>query len=223
MSPRTALVAGGSGLVGGHCLRRLLEDAHYDRVVAVGRRELPLQHPTLTQHVIDFDRLGAADGATIPAADDVFCCLGTTMKKAGSEAGFRLVDFTYIVSLASQALAAGAKQFLLVSSLGAGPKSPLFYNQVKGETEEAIVKLPFAGRYIFRPSLLKGDRPEHRPAERFGLAVTSGIGLALVGPLRRYRPIEASTVAAAMVRVAHQAPGGVVVYASDTIERLGQD
>ena len=219
---RTALVAGATGLVGGHCLTRLLDEPAYDQVIAIGRRALPRQHAKLVQRVIDFDRLGAL-GAEFPTADDVFCCLGTTMKRAGSREAFRQVDFVYVVGLASQALQHGAKQFLLVSALGASPKSPLFYNQVKGEAEEAVTALPFEGRYMVRPSLLTGDRPEHRPAERFGLAVASGVSLALVGPLRKYRPIQAATVAKAMVRLAIQAPGGVRIYESDELERLGAD
>jgi len=216
---KTALIAGATGLVGGHCLALLLDEPAYGRVIAVGRRALALQHPKLVHHVIDFDRLGAA-GTEFPAADDVFCCLGTTMKRAGTQSAFRQVDFVYVVGLASQALQHGAKQFLLVSALGASPKSPLFYNQVKGEAEEAVTRLPFEGRYMIRPSLLAGDRPEHRPAERFGLAVASGVSLALVGPLRKYRPILAATVAKAMVRVAVTAPGGVRIYESDELEEL---
>lgn len=219
---RTALVAGATGLVGGHCLTQLLDEPVFDRVIAIGRRELPRQHPKLVQRVIDFDRLGAL-GVDFPAADDVFCCLGTTMKRAGSQEAFRQVDFVYVVGLASQALQHGAKQFLLVSSVGASPKSPLFYSQVKGETEEAVTALPFVGRYMIRPSLLTGDRPGHRPAERFGLAVASGVSLALVGPLRKYRPIQAATVAKAMVRLAIQAPGGVRIYESDELEQLAAD
>lgn len=218
---KTALVAGASGLVGGHCLARLLDEPAYGRVVALVRRELPVTHAKLEQRVTDFDRLGAA-GVSFPASDDVFCCLGTTMKRAGSQGAFRQVDFVYVVGIASQALQHGAKQFLLVSALGASPKSPIFYNQVKGEAEGAIVRLPFEGRYVFRPSLLAGDRPEHRPAERFGLAVASGVSLALVGPMRKYRPIAAATVAEAMVRVALAAPRGVKIFESDEIERLAR-
>ena len=216
---RTALIAGATGLVGGHCLELLLAEPGYAQVIALVRRALSVSHPKLEQRITDFERLGAA-GAPFPAPDDVFCCLGTTMKQAGSKAAFRLVDFTYVVSLANRALGQGATQFLLVSALGANPKSPIFYYQVKGEAEEAIGGLPFRGRYLFRPSLLTGDRPEHRPAERFGLAVASGVSLALVGPLRRYRPIAAATVARGMVRVAAAAPGGLKVVESDEIERL---
>jgi len=222
MANRIALIAGASGLVGSECLTRLLNHPRYERVIALVRRPLPTAHAKLDQRVVDFGALETL--ADFPHADDVFCCLGTTMKKAGgSEQAFRQVDYVYVVALAKGALAAGAKQFLLVSAIGASIKSPIFYNRVKGETEETIARVGFTGCYIFRPSILAGDRPEHRPAERLGLAVASGVSLALVGPLRKYRPIEAATVAEAMVRVALRAQGGVNVFASDVIERLAQE
>ena len=183
------------------------------------RRPLPHTNQKLEQHIVDFDRLGAA-GTECPAADDVFCCLGTTMKRAGSRPAFRQVDFTYVVSLAGLALGRGAKQFLLVSSLGANPNSPVFYSRVKGETEAAVTALPFEGRQIFRPSILLGERAEHRPGERAGIVVMRGLSFALQGPLRKYRPIGADTVARAMVRVALAAPRGVNIFESSEIERL---
>jgi uncharacterized protein YbjT (DUF2867 family) len=216
---KTALIAGAAGLVGSRCLARLLDDPAYERVLALVRRPLPQTDRKLAQHIVDFDRLGAA-GTEFPAADDVFCCLGTTMKRAGSEAAFRQVDFTYVVSLAGLALGRGAKQFLLVSSLGANPNSRVFYSRVKGETEAAVTALPFEGRQIFRPSILLGERAEHRAGERAGIVVMRGLSFALQGPLRNYRPIGADTVARAMVKVAHTAPRGVNVFESSEIERL---
>jgi uncharacterized protein YbjT (DUF2867 family) len=127
---RIALLAGASGLVGSRCLARLLGETQYTRVITLTRRPLPHDDPKLEQRVVEFDRLGTV-GVEVPRATDVFCCLGTTMRQAGSEAAFRQVDFTYVVSLASMALGAGARQFLLVSSLGASPKSRIFYSRVK--------------------------------------------------------------------------------------------
>lgn len=126
-----------------------------------------------------------------------------------------------MVALASQALARGARQFLLVSSLGANPRSRIFYSRVKGETEAAVSALPFEGRQIFRPSILTGERSEHRTGERLGIALMRGAAVAMFGPLRKYRPIAEATVAAAMVRVALRAPPGVNICESDEIERLG--
>jgi uncharacterized protein YbjT (DUF2867 family) len=220
MTERTALLAGATGLVGGHCLERLLAEPAYTRVITLGRRPLDRADPKLEQRVVELNRLGVV-GFEFPRAADVFCCLGTTLKQAGSEAAFRQVDFTFVVSLASLALGACAQQFLLVSSLGASPTSRIFYSRVKGETEAAVSALPFEGRQIFRPSILVGERSEHRRGESIGVAVMRGTAFAMVGPLRKYRPIGAATVAEAMVRVALRAPRGIHVYESDEIERLG--
>jgi uncharacterized protein YbjT (DUF2867 family) len=217
---RVALLAGASGLVGSQCLKRLLGEPGYARVITLTRRLLPHDDPKLEQRVVEFDRLGAA-GVDFPRATDVFCCLGTTMRQAGSEAAFRQVDFTYVVSLASLSLGAGARQFLLVSSLGASPKSRIFYSRVKGETEAAVAALSFEARQIFRPSILVGERGERRAGEAIGAAVMRGAASAMLGPLRKYRPIAAATVAEAMVRVALRAPRGITVYESDEIQRLG--
>ena len=220
MTERTALLAGATGLVGGHCLTRLLAEPAYTRVITVGRRRTGRADSRLEQRVVELDQLGTA-GFEFPRATDVFCCLGTTMKQAGSEAAFRQVDFTFVVSLAGLALGSGAQQFLLVSSLGASPTSRIFYSRVKGETEAAVTALPFAGRQIFRPSILMGERAERRAGESLGSAVMRGTAFAMVGPLRKYRPIAAATVAEAMVRVALRAPRGINIYESDEIERLG--
>ncbi len=216
VTTRTALVAGASGLVGGHLLDLLLEDQGYAAVTVLVRRELPRAHRRLAQHLVDYDRLDR----TLPRADDVFCCLGTTMKRAGSADAFRKVDFTYVERLARLAWQHRARQFLLVTALSADQRSRVFYSRVKGEVEEAVRKVPFDAVHIFRPSLLLGHRRESRPAERLAMLAGGALGFLLVGPLARYRPIPARTVAAAMMRVAKEAARGVHVYQSDRIRAL---
>jgi len=217
MSRRTALLAGATGLVGGHVLRVLLADEAYQKITVLSRRGLPLTSPKLQQRLIDFDHLADLD---VPKVDDVFCCLGTTIKKAGSQEAFRKVDYGYVEALARVAARAGAKQFLLVSAIGANSKSRVFYSRVKGETEAAVQAVGFAGTHIFRPSLLLGDRAESRPAERLGIVVGRAVAFAFVGSLRKYRPIAAATVAAAMVRAAKKARPGVHVYTfGEMVER----
>lgn len=217
---RTALVAGASGLVGGHVLRCLLEDPEYERVTVLARRDLPIAHKKLEQRVLAFDRL--AQMADFPRVHDVFCCLGTTIKRAGSQEAFRKVDHALVVELARVAVRHRASQFLLVTALGADPRSRLFYNRVKGEVEEAVRRFAFDAIHIFRPSLLLGKRTESRPAERMAVMVSPLIAWAFVGPLARYRPIKAERVARAMVRTARQATRGVHVHESDEIRRLGR-
>jgi uncharacterized protein YbjT (DUF2867 family) len=212
---RTALLAGATGLVGSHVLAPLLADADWSHVVTVGRRITPLRHEKLEQRMLD---LGALDAvADLPRVDDVFCCLGTTIKQAGSQQAFRRVDHDYVVGLARAGLRAGATQFLLVSAVGADAESRLFYSRIKGETEAAIRKLPYRAIQIFRPSLLLGERAEFRLGERIAMLGAPIMALLLPGRLRRYRPILAADVARAMVRVAREAPRGPNVFEYDAM------
>lgn len=213
---RTALLAGATGLVGSHVLRQLLADAppHWSRVVTVGRRTTPLQHDKLEQRIMDLDALATLGDLR---ADDVFCCLGTTIKQAGSQDAFRRVDHDYVVALAGAGLRAGATQFLLVSAIGADPASRVFYSRVKGEAEAAVRRLPYRGVQIFQPSLLLGERAEFRVGERIATLLAPVASLVLAGPLRRYRPIQAATVARAMVQIAKEAPRGPNVFEYDAM------
>lgn len=215
---RTALLAGATGLVGGHCLQLLLENDNYERVVTIGRGQIETRHQKHVHHVIDFDRITAY--RNLIRGDDVFCCLGTTMKKAGSKEAFRKVDFHYPVALGEMALANGSDHYLLVSSIGASAGSRFFYTRVKGETEQALQALSYPALSIFRPSLLTGERREKRPGERFTEKTFDLFSFLLRGPLQVYRPLEARAVAAAMVRVAVDHPEGLNIYDSDRIRTL---
>jgi uncharacterized protein YbjT (DUF2867 family) len=211
------LVAGASGLVGSALVRRLLAGAAGPEVVSVARRPLGLSSPRLVEVVADFARLGET---TVPPAGAAFCALGTTMAKAGSEGAFRAVDLDAVVAFARLARRAGAARFLLVSALGADPASRVLYNRVKGEAEEAVKGLGFAGVALFRPSLLLGDRAESRPAERAAIVASGLFSWAMAGPLARWKPVPADSVAAAMLAVAGGALGGVRVVENDEIHAL---
>lgn len=215
MSDRTALVLGASGLVGGHVLRRLAADARWTRVVTLGRRPLPTAGPTHEDHVVDFDRLG--EQAELFACDDLVCCLGTTIRTAGSQEAFRRVDLEIPFEAAQLAHTAGATQVALVSALGADAGSRIFYNRTKGEAEAAVGRVGFEGVQIFRPSLLAGDRDEVRVAERVGQVVLGALAPVLRGPLAPLRPTEADDVAAAIVAVLADRPPGAHVYEPDAI------
>ena len=212
---RTALLAGATGLVGSQVLDYLLADPHWSRVVTVGRRTTSQRHDKLEQRVLDLGELETV--SDLPHVDDVFCCLGTTIKRAGSQPAFRLVDHAFVVGLARAGLRAGATQFLLVSAIGADPDSRVFYSRVKGETEAAVRRLPYRGIQIFRPSLLLGERPEFRLGERIAMLSAPVLRVLLVGRLRRYRPIQAAMVARAMVNIAHESPRGPNVFEYDAM------
>ena len=218
MSGRTAIVAGASGLVGGHCLRRLLASGLHEHVVAFVRGPLNVTHKRLEQRTVDFERLGRM--SAFPRVQDVFCCLGTTMKKAGSEAAFRKVDYEYVVRLAETSRRTGADHFYLVSAIGADPKSRVFYSRVKGEAEDSVAKLAFAGVHIFRPSFLIGRRLERRLGEAAGIAAARLVSGFFFGPARKYRPIKADTVARAMIVIAREGSPGAHIYYADEMEGL---
>jgi uncharacterized protein YbjT (DUF2867 family) len=199
---RSAVIAGASGLVGGLLLEKLLASSAYREVVSLGRRALPVTHDKLRQVTVDFAALDGLD--PFPAVDDVFSCLGTTIKKAGSKEAFYAVDHDAVVALGRAARAAGAKQMLHVSSLGADPTSSIFYSRVKGETERDVAALDFQATFAFRPSIIDGERAESRTGERIGLAVTR-----LLAPvLGKYRPTPASGIADAMIREAAASKSG---------------
>jgi uncharacterized protein YbjT (DUF2867 family) len=221
MEARSALLLGATGLVGGHVLDLLLEDPAYGSVVTLGRRAAPREHPRLRQETVDFSRLHNVSDRI--RAQDVFCCLGTTIRAAGSREAFRRVDLDYPRAAAEAAARNGAERFLLVSAMGADPDSSIFYNRVKGEAEEAVRTLPFQEVVILRPSLLLGERAEHRPGEALAQRLAPKLAWLLAGPLRKYRPVEARAVAAAMVRLAKAGGRGVRVVESDAIQALGDE
>lgn len=217
---KTALIVGATGLVGKNCLYQLLETKEYSRVIALVRKPLAIKHHQLEQVIVDFDQLEHyKDKMT---ADDVFCCLGTTIGVAGSQENFRKVDFDYPLQVAEICLKNGAQQFLLVSAMGANAASSIFYNKVKGEIENAIDKLNYSSLQIFQPSLLLGNRKEVRVGELIGKVVMKGLGFLFIGPLKKYKAIEAETVAKAMVKAALQANKGKRVFQSDEIASLGK-
>lgn len=214
-SQKTALIAGASGLIGSQLLTLLLASDRYAKVIVVGRRPVPQVHPKLEQRVLDFDQLEQHALALI--ADDVYCCLGTTMRQAGSKEAFYKVDYLYVVKLAALTAGNFAAQFLVVSAMGADPDSRFYYNRVKGEMEDAVRKTPFRVIHFFRPSLLLGARSEKRLGEQIGAVLLGILRPLLLGPLRKYQPVAAATVARAMLRAAEEDGGGVRVHLSDEI------
>lgn len=211
---RVALVAGATGLVGREILAALLADKTYGAVHSVGRRSLPLQHPKLVQHIVDFKAMPA-----LPKVDDCFIALGTTIKVAGSQAAFRAVDFESVQAVARAALAAGATKTGAVSAMGADPKSSVFYNRIKGEMEAALSATGFQCLVFARPSMLAGHRQAlhqpARPGERIGLWLMQGLKPLIPS---NYRAIEARDVAHALVRAVKKGKPGVHTLLSGAMQ-----
>lgn len=204
------LLAGATGLVGGHCLTQLLADEDIGRVTVFTRRPLARTDPKLTTQVVDFDHLDRHAEAI--DADIALCCLGTTHRIAGSPEAFAKVDHIYVAELARLAAARGIPRFALVSAVGADPGSPVFYNRIKGRAEAAVSELPFRAVHILRPSLLLGKRPEPRPVEDWSKPLAPLWSLFLWGSFSRYRPVAAEIVATRMVELAKSDQEGVHVH-----------
>jgi len=208
---RTALLVGATGLIGAFVLKRLLESAHYQRVTVWVRRPIQTKHPKLTVEVVDFDKIGERR----VDAEDVFCCLGTTIKVAGSQEAFRRVDYEYPVALAKAAAKSGARRILVVSALGSRPDSTVFYSRVKGEMQDSVRAAGVPTTIFFQPSMLSG-RVENK---RFWEDVATAVGN-VIGPLLgKYRPIHGDIVAQAMVKAAVEGRESGVIESGE-IRRL---
>ncbi len=213
---RTAIIAGATGLIGTYLLDQLLEQLTYGKVKVLVRKPLEMQHERLEQIVVDFDKL--EDHAEALSCDDVFCCLGTTMKKAGSKEKFYKVDFEYPLALGKIARKQGSSRYYLVTAMGADQEASFYYNQVKGKIEEAILGIGFPRLVIFRPSLLLGPRNEKRIGEDAAKFFFKIFGFAFIGPLKKYKGIHAEKVAAAMVREATGGTEGTKIIHSDQMQ-----
>ena len=211
---RTALVAGGSGLIGRELVQKLINSDQYGLIYLLSRKQGGLVHEKIREIVVDFEQMNLLKFDE--PIDDVFCTLGTTMKQAGSRENFEKVDYKYVVALANLGKEAGAKKFLVISAMGANPKSSVFYNKVKGMTEEALKNIGFRQLVILRPSLLMGERPEPRFAERIaGFFMTA---LSFLIP-DNYKAIRAEKVADNLLRMALSSTDGVSIVESGEMIR----
>ena len=193
---KTAIIAGSTGLIGSQLLKNLLESNQYDKIIALVRKEIPINSPKLKQVIVDFNKLQLINDYL--KCDDVFCCLGTTIKKAGSQAEFYKVDFQYCLNLAIESHKNGASNFYLVTALGANANSKVFYNMVKGKLENEINNIGFNSFYIFRPSLLLGNRNEFRLGEKIMQMIMKPFSKLMFGSMKKYAAIESKQVAKAM-------------------------
>ena len=216
---KTAIVIGATGLTGTHLVAALLQDPYFGKVKVLVRKPWAHTRPRLDSIIVDFD-----DDESLAAAlqgDVLYCCIGTTIKKAGSQEKFREVDYGIPVKCARIAREQGVTQFALMSSIGANPNSRTFYLRTKGETEAAVQAMGFSGVYIFRPSVLLGTRNEFRLGEWLGKYLIQLFYFLLQGRWKKYRGIKAATVANAMIVATKHADTGVSIYESDAIQGMG--
>jgi len=213
-----AVIAGASGLIGGLLLEQLLDQEGYAEVLVLVRKKLNIQHQKLKQLIVDFDHLDDYENQINGHA--LFCCLGTTKSKTPDENTYRKIDHDYPVQLAKIGAKNSMQQYHLVSALGADSHSKIFYTRLKGETEEDIKRIRIDSIHIYQPSLLVGNRHEKRTAERFVMVLAKWIDPLLVGSLKKYRSINAATVAKAMVHQSLKNKPGIFTYPSDQIKNL---
>lgn len=214
---RIALLAGATGLVGTTLCSQLAHDPRFERVIVLSRRPLSLQHPRLQVAEIDFSRLD--EWTPDFPIDTIFCALGTTIAKAGSQEAFRAVDHDLVLTLGRLAQRARCQHFVLVSSAGATTQTNNFYLRTKGEAEDALRDLGLPHLVVMRPSVLDGERQEERKAEQLALRVGRALRPLLIGPLERFRPTPVELVATAMRDMAQPGREGFEVVDAVTIGR----
>jgi uncharacterized protein YbjT (DUF2867 family) len=217
---RIALLAGASGLTGGWALDALLNAPEVSRVVAVSRRPLMRQHPRLANRIVQFEHLEAQLKGV--SCDIALCCLGTTLRKAGSQQAFRAVDVDCVLAFARAAKAANARRCVVISSVGANPAARNFYLRTKGEMEEGLLALQFESLDILQPSLLLSWRREMRPLELAGCLLMPLVNPLMSGTWVSYRAISARTVGLAMVGATRLGRRGVQRYTYEGIRLLAR-
>ncbi|MDO9185515.1 MAG: oxidoreductase [Bacteroidia bacterium] len=240
---RTAIILGASGLVGSEVLKQLLADMDSSEEIAIGssnsplnsekvpdqrfekikifvRKRIPINHPNLEQIIVDFDIIGNYSDSI--KGDVIFCCIGTTIAAAGSKEAFIKVDHTYPLEFAKIAKQNEVETMLLISSIGADKTASNFYLKVKGDIEFELEELKFESLIILRPSMLLGDRKESRFAESAGKVFMKLFSFAFIGKLKKYKAIEASAVAKAMIRLSKMKIKGSAIFPSDKLQQIAE-
>lgn len=215
---KTALLVGATGLVGGHVLEQLLEDTYFDKVIVLTRKTLGSNHPKLKEVIVNFDQL--ENYKSDIKADIVFCCLGTTIKTAGSQEAFKKVDYEYPLRVAEIAKQNGTSSFLIITALGSAKSSIIFYNRVKGEVEEAIGKLNFDAFHILQPSLIIGERKDSRMGEGLAQKLSPVYDTLMFGPLTKYKSIKAEQIAKAMIHYSKSETKGIMRHESGELQKV---
>jgi uncharacterized protein YbjT (DUF2867 family) len=212
----TVTIAGVTGLTGKALLEQLESDKRFSRIFVLSRKEIKVR--SRKTELIKTDFKDTQWRKAFPT-DVFFCCLGTTMKKAGSREAFKAVDYDLVIQLAQTAKEKGGRTFVGISSIGANAKSSNFYLKTKGEMEAAVSKMGFESCTFLRPSILLGERDEKRTGEKIGIKIAELFRPFMLGPLRKYRGVKAETLAAAMIQMATGNQPGIRFLESDEIQK----
>lgn len=218
MKTHDIALIGATGLVGNLLLEKLAQNPEVRHIKAVTRKPLEHNMPKTENIVIDFNRM--PEYASELKADIYICCLGTTIKVAGSQEAFKRVDYDYVIQFARIAEQNHATKFQVISAMGADAKSSVFYNRTKGEMEEKLKSFKIPQIEIFQPSLILGERKEKRAAEDIAQSLAPVMNFILKGPLEKYRPIKASDIATAMMKTSTRTAPGSMTYKSNQIQAL---
>lgn len=217
---KKALIIGATGLVGENLLQILLKSNTYKEIIIFVRNPLEYHHKKLKEVVINFEQLEQYQ--QLFAVDDIYCCLGTTIKKAKTQDNMKKIDVDYPLKCAELGKQMGVKQFIVISAIGANSRSSIFYNRIKGILEEKLIKLSFDSLLILQPSLLLGEREEFRFGEKISSVILPLFHPLLVGSLKKYKGIHAEKVAFAMYKIAQMEKKGVTILSSDQIDELAR-
>jgi len=214
---KTVWLLGASGLTGSNLGELLDEESDIFEVYAPVRK-LKKKFKNVLELKVDFTNTDEIDA--LPKPEIVFCCIGTTIKKAGSEEAFLSIDYELVIQLAKIALKKGCVQFHLISSVGANSNSNVFYLRTKGQTESDLQKMGFNATFIYRPSALLGNRNESRPGEQIGIGLSKLLSPLFLGSLKKYKPIEAEAVVKVMLNLAKQSLQGFHIFESSEIQKM---
>jgi len=218
MRNKSALILGASGLVGKDLLKILINSSEYNKITLLVRKKIDISNCKVHQEIIDFDNL--ENYSSFFNVDNVFCCLGTTMKIAKTKEKFQRVDLDYPLISAKITKQIGKGNFYVVSAMGADENSRIFYNKIKGKLERQLKDMQLNTLHIFKPSMLSGNRTEFRLSEKISLSLSKSLPFLFIGNLKKYKPIETKDVALAMYLASLSETNGTYIHESDQIYKL---
>ncbi|MBD0851322.1 NAD(P)H-binding protein [Maribacter arenosus] len=216
---KTAIILGATGLTGGKLLELLLNDPNYTKIKLFSRSSVGISDPKIEEYLGDMFNLN--DFKAQFTGEEVFCCIGTTKSKTPNKEFYKKIDFGIAKSAALLAKENGIKTFIVISALGANAKSPIFYNRIKGQMEEAVLQMQIPKTHILQPSLIGGKREERRIGEWIFKQLMKVANLVMAGPLKKYKSIHPISIAKAMVWIANNEYERVRIP-SDVIQDLAQ-